>query len=260
MRIVLVTDAWEPQVNGVVRTLTRPWPNAAPWATRSRSIDPDQFKTFPLPTYPEIKAGDRRLRADAGALQGLRARGHPHRHRGADRAWPRGASAWSGSCRSRPATTPGSRNTSRPACPCRWPAGYAYMKWFHKPSGRLMVATPTMRDELVAATASATSRRGRAASTPRLFRPDLEPIYEDDVRRRPGPRPIFLNVGRVAVEKNIEAFLDLDLPGTKVVVGDGPQPRRAEGEIPGGEVPRRPASARSWRAASPAPTSSSSPR
>jgi glycosyltransferase involved in cell wall biosynthesis len=98
-------------------------------------------------------------------------------------------------------------------------AGYAYMKWFHKPSGRLMVATPTMRDELerarlpqhlawsrgVDTEACSGPRQGRAATS-------IEGLA----------RPVFLYVGRVAVEKNIEAFVALDLPGTKVVVATWP--------------------------------------
>jgi glycosyltransferase involved in cell wall biosynthesis len=101
-------------------------------------------------------------------------------------------------------------------------AGYAYMKWFHKPSGRMMVATDTMREELESHGFRNISAWSRGVDTD-IFHPkrDDEPdVYEGL------PRPIFLNVGRVAVEKNIEAFASLDLPGTKVVVGDGPQ--RAE--------------------------------
>jgi glycosyltransferase involved in cell wall biosynthesis len=90
------------------------------------------------------------------------------------------------------------------------------MRWFHKPSGRLMVATPTMRDELERHGFRNISPWSRGVDT-ELFRPDRPKVFEDFAK------PIFLYVGRVAVEKNIEAFLALDLPGTKVVVGDGPQ-------------------------------------
>jgi glycosyltransferase involved in cell wall biosynthesis len=98
-------------------------------------------------------------------------------------------------------------------------AGYAYMRWFHRPSGRLMVATPTMRDELAAHGFRNISLWAKGLNTD-LFRPrgHNEPDVFEGL-----PRPIWLNVGRVAVEKNIEAFVSLDLPGTKVVVGDGPQ-------------------------------------
>jgi glycosyltransferase involved in cell wall biosynthesis len=97
-------------------------------------------------------------------------------------------------------------------------AGYAYMKWFHKPSGRLMVATPTMRDELSGHGFRNISAWSRGVDT-EAFRPrrDDEPDVFAGLKR-----PIFLYVGRVAVEKNVEAFLQLDLPGSKWVVGDGP--------------------------------------
>jgi glycosyltransferase involved in cell wall biosynthesis len=98
-------------------------------------------------------------------------------------------------------------------------AGYAYMKWFHKPSGRLMVATPTLRDELTSHGFRNISAWSRGVDT-EAFRPkppDAPDLFDGLAR------PVFLYVGRVAVEKNIEAFLGLDLPGTKVVVGPGPQ-------------------------------------
>jgi hypothetical protein len=98
-------------------------------------------------------------------------------------------------------------------------AGYTYMRWFHKPSGRLMVATPTMRDELIRHGFRNISPWTRGVDTD-VFKPRVE--GEPDVFEGLA-RPIFLNVGRVAVEKNIEAFASLDLPGTTVIVGDGPQ-------------------------------------
>ena len=85
MRILLATDAWEPQVNGVVRTLTRMVAECRAMGHEVEVIQPGQFKTFPLPDLSGDQAGDRRLRGDAGALQGLRAGGDPHRHRGAHR-------------------------------------------------------------------------------------------------------------------------------------------------------------------------------
>ena len=93
------------------------------------------------------------------------------------------------------------------------------MRWFHHPSGRVMVATPSLRDELDKHGFRNLSPWSRGVDT-QVFRPRQagDPdVYEGL------PRPIWLNVGRVAVEKNVEAFLALDLPGTKVVVGDGPQ-------------------------------------
>jgi glycosyltransferase involved in cell wall biosynthesis len=117
--------------------------------------------------------------------------------------------------------------------------GYAYMKWFHKPSGRLMVATPTLRDELVEHGFRNVSPWSRGVDT-EMFNPDLPRIYHElGGPNGPGgdwPRPFWLNVGRVAVEKNIETFLEQDLPGTKIVVGDGPARAELEQKYPEAKV------------------------
>jgi glycosyltransferase involved in cell wall biosynthesis len=215
MRILLATDAWEPQVNGVVRTLTRTVAECRAMGHEVEVVSPDQFKTFPLPTYPEIKLAmgayepvqERFKRFEPEAIHistegpiGLAAR--------------RICLEWK-----LPFTT--SYHTKFPEyvsarLPLPLSAGYAYMRWFHKPSGRLMVATPTMRDELAKQGFRNISPWTRGVDTD-VFKPGLEPVYDGL------ERPIWLNVGRIAVEKNIEAFLALDLPGTKVLVGDGPQ-------------------------------------
>jgi glycosyltransferase involved in cell wall biosynthesis len=218
MRIMLVTDAWEPQVNGVVRTLTRVVRELKELGHQVEVISPDQFKTFPLPTYPEIKVA---LAAHEPVQERFKAFEPEAIHIATE--GPLGLAArricveWK-----LPFTT--SYHTRFPEyvsarLPLPLAAGYAYMKWFHKPSGRLMVATPTMRDELTRHGFRNISSWSRGVDTV-AFRPRAEgepDVYEGLAR------PIFLSVGRVAVEKNIEAFLGLDLPGTKVVVGDGPQ-------------------------------------
>ena len=219
MRILLATDAWEPQVNGVVRTLTRVVAELKDMGDLIEVISPDQFPTFPLPTYPEIKLA-------VGAYEKVQERFKSFEPEAIHIATegPIGLAArricieWK-----LPFTT--SYHTRFPEyvsarLPVPLAAGYAYMKWFHRPSGRLMVATPTLRDELHRHGFRNLSQWSRGVDT-ELFHP----------RRRSGgddpfaglARPIFLNVGRVAVEKNIEAFVSLELPGTKVVVGDGPQ-------------------------------------
>ena len=218
MRILLATDAWEPQVNGVVRTLTRIVAELREMGDEVEVISPDQFPTFPLPTYPEIKLA-------VGAyekVQELFKSFEPEAIHIATEG-PIGLAArricleWK-----LPFTT--SYHTRFPEyvsarLPVPLAAGYAYMKWFHKPSGRLMVATPTLRDELARHGFRNLSQWSRGVDTD-LFRPAAKEgrdVYAGLTR------PVFLNVGRVAVEKNIEAFVSLDLPGTKVVVGDGPQ-------------------------------------
>jgi glycosyltransferase involved in cell wall biosynthesis len=218
MRILLATDAWEPQVNGVVRTLTRVVAELREMGDEVEVISPDQFQTVAMPTYPEIKLA-------MGAYEKVQQRFKAFEPEAIHIATegPIGLAArricleWK-----LPFTT--SYHTRFPEyisarLPLPLAAGYAYMKWFHKPSGRLMVATPTMREELERHGFHNLSQWSRGVDT-EIFHPRRE--GEPDVFEGL-PRPVFLNVGRVAVEKNIEAFVSLDLPGTKVVVGDGPQ-------------------------------------
>ncbi|HEY9234227.1 MULTISPECIES: glycosyltransferase family 4 protein [Phenylobacterium] len=228
MRILLVTDAWEPQVNGVVRTLTRVVGELKGLGHQVEVISPDQFKTFPLPTYPEIKVA---LAAHEPVQERFKAFEPEAIHIATE--GPLGLAArricveWK-----LPFTT--SYHTRFPEyvsarLPLPLAAGYAYMKWFHKPSGRMMVTTPTMRDELERHGFGNISVWSRGVDTV-MFHPKRED--EPDVYAGLA-RPIFLSVGRVAVEKNIEAFLGLDLPGTKVVVGDGPQREELQQRYPG---------------------------
>ncbi len=224
MRILLATDAWEPQVNGVVRTLSRTVAECRAMGHVVEVVQPGLFRTVPMPTYPEIRLAIgvyepmqemfREFEPEAVHIStegpiGLAAR--------------RICLEWK-----LPFTT--SYHTRFPEyvaarLPVPASAGYAYMRWFHKPSGRLMVATPTMRRELEDKGFGNISPWTRGVDT-QQFRPDLPQLFPDL------PRPIFLNVGRVAVEKNIEAFVELDLPGSKVVVGDGPSREALQAKYP----------------------------
>ena len=218
MRIMLASDAWEPQVNGVVRTLTRVVSELEAMGHTVEVIHPGQFKTFPLPTYAEIKVA-------IGVYEPVQERFKAFEPEAVHIATegPIGLAArricveWK-----LPFTT--SYHTRFPEyvsarLPLPLAAGYAYMKWFHKPSGRLMVAMPTMREELSRHGFRNISAWSRGVDTEQFHpRREGEPDIFEGLAR-----PIFLNVGRVAVEKNIEAFVALDLPGTKVVVGPGPQ-------------------------------------
>ena len=125
------------------------------------------------------------------------------------------------------------------------------MRRFHGAAQGTMVATQSLRDELTARGFSNIRAWSRGVDL-ELFKP--EPREDWDL-----PRPIFLYAGRVAVEKNIEAFLDLDLPGTKVVVGGGPQLARLQRALSRTCVSPARATARNSPAPMPAPTSSSSP-
>ena len=227
MRIMLASDAWEPQVNGVVRTLTRVVSELEAMGHTVEVIHPGQFKTFPLPTYAEIKVA-------IGVYEPVQERFKAFEPEAVHIATegPIGLAArricveWK-----LPFTT--SYHTRFPEdvsarLPLPLSAGYAYMRWFHKPSGRLMVATPTMRDELAQHGFRNITAWSRGVDTEQFHpRREGEPDIFEGLAR-----PIFLNVGRVAVEKNIEAFVALDLPGTKVVVGPGPQLEELKAKYP----------------------------
>lgn len=215
MRIALVTDAWFPQVNGVVRTLSRVREELLALDHEIEVVSPERFRTVPCPTYPEIRLAvlpGRRL----GRLLEACAPEAIHLATEGPLGWA--ARAW---CRrhAKPFTT--SYHTrfpeyvsARAPVPTSW--GYAVMRRFHGASSGIMVATPGLKRELEERGFAQVRQWSRGVDT-ELFRPRNDPALDL-------PKPVYLFVGRVSVEKNIEAFLKLDLPvGTKLVVGDGPQ-------------------------------------
>ena len=214
MHIVIVSDAWYPQVNGVVRTLATCKTELERRGHRIDVIGPDAFRTLPCPTYPEIRLAILPRPALARRLDELAPDAIHVATEGplglATRAY----------CRRRRLAFTTSFHTrfpeyveARTGVPRRWL--YAWMRRFHGASAGVMVATDSLARELEGYGFRNLRRWSRGVDT-ELFRPGPKDLYDL-------PRPIYLNVGRVAVEKNIEAFLALDLPGTKVVVGDGPQ-------------------------------------
>jgi glycosyltransferase involved in cell wall biosynthesis len=219
-RIMLVTDAWEPQVNGVVRTLSRVVAELRAMGCEVEVISPaDGYKTVPLITYSEIRLA---LNAKEDVEERFLTFAPDAVHIATE-----GTLGWNARqiCLKHkfPFTT--SYHTQFPEYVTArfswiplW-AGYRYMHAFHDKSGRVMVATPTMQALLESRGFKNTTLWSRGVDTA-LFHPDKRGIdggvYKDLAR------PVFAYVGRVSVEKNIEAFLALDLPGSKVVVGDGP--------------------------------------
>ncbi|HWH39792.1 MAG TPA: glycosyltransferase family 1 protein [Usitatibacter sp.] len=223
MRILLVTDAWHPQVNGVVVTLANTIAWLRRWGHEVQVLSPEGFRTMPMPTYPEIPLAllprrevSRRIRdfepeavhiATEGPL-GLAARAHCLHHGLAfttayHTCFPEYVRA-------------------RFGVPLSWT--YAWLRRFHGPSSAVLVATPAIRELLEARGFDNVADWSRGVDLA-LYRPHEERF--SDLRR-----PVFLYAGRVAVEKNLAAFLTLDLPGTKVVVGDGPQRRELEQRFP----------------------------
>lgn len=213
MRIALVTDAWYPQVNGVVRTWTRVIEEAQALGHSFHVVAPRDFRTVPLPTYGEIRIA---INPARGVRRALDAFGPDAIHIATE--GPLGLAARR-LCLRRgwPFTT--SYHTRFPEyvsarlpVPLSW--GYRVVRWFHRPSSGVLVATASIRAELEQQGFASIRDWTRGVDT-ELFRPD-------GPRALDLPGPVFMYVGRVAVEKNLPAFLALDLPGTKVVVGGGP--------------------------------------
>ena len=217
MKIAIVSDAWEPQVNGVVRSLKETIDCLVGWDHEIQVFDPGAFRTIPCPTYPEIPLalfpkGALWPRLDAFSPESLHIATEGPLGWSARRYCLKNGYAYTTSYHT---MFPEYVNV-RTRIPLSWM--YALMRLFHASSAAIMSATPTL-DELLISNRFPEPVRWTRGVDIDLFRP-----VED--RLSFGPGPISMYVGRVAVEKNIEAFLDLDLPGTKVVVGDGPQ--RAE--------------------------------
>ncbi|MBX3516097.1 MAG: glycosyltransferase family 1 protein [Rhodospirillales bacterium] len=214
MRLLIVSDAWFPQVNGVVRTLDTLRKTLIADGHTVAILAPDQFRTLPCPSYPEIRLA----LATAGAVGRRIAAFQPAAIHIATEG-PLGTRARRWCLRhGHPFTT--SLHTRFPEylyarwrVPMRWT--YAWMRRFHSAALRTMVATSSLEDDLKARGFPNLVRWSRGVDTT-LFRPRDKGFID-------APRPVSLYVGRVAVEKSIEDFLKLDLPGTKVVVGDGPQ-------------------------------------
>ncbi|TRO20895.1 glycosyltransferase family 1 protein [Ectopseudomonas mendocina] len=222
MRILIVTDAWSPQVNGVVTSLAALVGELRGLGHQVKLLSPADFRAVPCPTYPEIplvwnlwrvSAAIRDFRPDCVHLATEGPLGW------AARRWlvKRGL-AFSTAIHTR---FPEYVSTRWPWIASRW--GYAFLRVFHRPSQAVLVTTERLREEF-AGWALQRLQLWRKGVDTRLFRPD-------ETRLRP-VRPVFLYVGRIAPEKNLQAFLDLDLPGEKRVVGDGPQREALQQQYP----------------------------
>ncbi len=213
MHIAIVTDAWRPQVNGVVRTYERTIEELQKLGHRVSMITPEGFRTIPMPTYPDIRLSLFPGRKVRRRLDELKADAV---HIATEGPLGLAARAW---CIKNhfPYTT--SFHTQFPEyvwlrtrLPLKW--SYAAVRWFHGRASTTLVATPTLHKRLTEHGFTNLGTWSRGVNLD-LFRPQSK----DFLKER---RPVFMYMGRVAIEKNIEAFLKLDLPGTKVIVGDGP--------------------------------------
>jgi glycosyltransferase involved in cell wall biosynthesis len=214
MRVLIATDAWHPQVNGVVRTLTSLARTARSLGVTVDFLSPEGFPSVPLPTYPGLRLALPSSREIARRIEqaapdaihvategpiGVRVRGFCLKN-------------------NLPFTTSYTTRfpeyiSARIAIPEAWT--YAALRRFHSAAAVTMVSTDSLMAELTQRGFKNLGMWTRGVDTD-VFRP--ERAINLDL-----PRPIFVSVGRVAVEKNLEAFLSLDLPGSKVVIGHGPQ-------------------------------------
>ena len=216
LRIAICTDAWFPQVNGVVRTLATTVDCLTRLGHEVELVTPAQFLTVPLPGYSEIRLA---LAPRQGTRRTLNAFQPDIVHIATEGPIGWSARAW---CRSHDVAFTTAFHTRFPeyaALRTGIDASYFWplMRRFHGPARAVLVSTPTLGAELEAQGLTQWRLWSRGIDRD-LFHPLRKPL--DEIKGLPGP--IMLNVGRVAVEKNLSAFLDLDVPGTKVVVGDGP--------------------------------------
>jgi glycosyltransferase involved in cell wall biosynthesis len=226
VKVLIATDAWKPQVNGVVATLGHLAEEAPSLGAEIEFITPAEFRTLPLPNYPEVRlsllppgAMERRLDAIKPDAIHIATEG------------PIGSAMRRLACRRRlPFTT--SFHTRFPEyiaerlpVPRQWSEAlvWRWLRDFHGRSATVMAATPTLAAELTARHFPNVKLWPRGVDAT-LFRP-----RDTDLGCK---RPVFLTVGRLAVEKNLPAFLSLDLPGTKVVVGEGPARASLQRQFP----------------------------
>jgi glycosyltransferase involved in cell wall biosynthesis len=212
MRILVATDAWHPQVNGVVRTLTMMAEAAKSFGVEVGFLTPQSFRTFAMPSYPDLRLA----LPGAAKVARLIAEARPDSiHIATEGPIGLAVRRYCGK-RGLPFTTSFHTRfpeyiSARLPIPESWI--WSALRWFHGASQAVMAATPALASEL----------RGRGFRNVVLWPRGVDArLFHPRAVDLGVPRPIFLSVGRVAVEKNLEAFLDLDLPGTKVVVGDGP--------------------------------------
>jgi len=213
MKIAIVTDAWRPQVNGVVTTLSRTREGLEARGHDVTVVDPSDYATIACPGYPEIRLA---LKPGRRLVETL-ARAAPDAIHIATEG-PLGAAARR-FCLRRDLRFTTSYHTQFPQylrqrlpVPVSWT--YAWLRRFHARAERTLVPTEQMRQELIRHGFGNVVIWSRGVDTT-LFRPRDRDFLQL-------PRPICIYVGRVAVEKNLGAMLDARLPGSKLIVGDGP--------------------------------------
>ncbi|MBN9428016.1 MAG: glycosyltransferase family 1 protein [Burkholderiales bacterium] len=213
--VAIVTDAWAPQVNGVVHTLQRTCAELRSIGIEPTIFSPDAYRSVPCPTYPEIRLALMPGRELARRLDAARP--------DALHIATEGPLGWAARRHALDARLPFTTAyhtrfaeylRARTGVPLA--IGYRVLRRFHQPSSCVMVPTRAVQMELQRHGFERTELWGRGVDT-ELFSPAPSNVFDGL------PRPIFLSVGRVAIEKNLDAFLRLPLPGSKVIIGDGPR-------------------------------------
>lgn len=220
---MIVTDAWFPQTNGVVNTLAQ----TAAWLVRFghevQIAAPRDFRTIPCPSYPEIRVAVRPMAGLARSIELFRAQALHIATEG-----PLGFAARR-YCLRRGWRFTTSYHTQFPQyLKSRWPIplwlSFATLRRFHAAAQRCMVSTPSVASELRQRGFRNLVRWRRGVDT-ELFRPRSKEFLQL-------PRPIAAYVGRIAVEKNVDAFLRMPWRGAKIVIGDGPERARLQAQYP----------------------------
>lgn len=223
MKLLLITDAWTPQVNGVVRSLSRTCEQLVKSGHQVHVVSPENQRTLPCPSYPEIRLTLRPRHAVRRATGG---RDFDAIHIATEGPLGIAGRAW---CLAHGLRFTTSYHTRFPEylrmrAPIPLATGYRLMRWFHGAAARTLVRTETQR-KLLAERGLRNLEIWPGAVDTDLFRP----CGKDALNL---PRPISMYMGRVAPEKNLEAFLDLDLPGSQVIVGGGPMLERYRTRYP----------------------------
>ena len=222
-RILIVSDAWTPQVNGVVRTLRTVAQELRKMGKIVEVVGPERFRTLPMPSYPEIRLSVLPNRKLARIIEEFRPDALHIATEG-----PLGMAARRYAIRYNMPFTTAFHTRFAEYLKARTGIpeflSYAWLRRFHGAGSAVMVATQSLREELLT--------RGFKNVRPWSRGVDLDAFSPAVKESLDLPRPVFLYVGRVAVEKNLRAFLALDLPGSKVVVGDGPQRAELQAEFP----------------------------
>ncbi len=237
-KLILVTDAWSPQVNGVVTSLQRVCEELQKKGIEIIRISPEQFLSVPCPSYPEI-------RLCFGATRKIKELFNSTITHRTDVAihiateGPLGMAARRICIQKKYAFTTAYHTRFPEYIKARWGVPVSWtergMKWFHGPSQNIMVSTKSLYEELYRKGYRKLALWTRGVDT-ELFRPRPELLKAALIRSFLVDKyledRIFLYVGRVAVEKNIEAFLKIKTPGLKVIVGDGPQREELQNKYP----------------------------